>query len=393
MPLIKSKSQKAFSTNVEREMDAGKPKDQSLAIAYSVKRKAGAKKKMAEGGPVSAKTEKRPMPDQEANDAQEVSHNDSKKALVNSDWTQNPMIKRPKTQPLKHPSMAQSPVFKVKLRDHEDHLESELSPTSPKAQPEADYNEEQPDKSGPSVSALKMKRMAEGGDVKSNLSKQYEMKHANFSAAEHLEKSDDLKKGSASRKIHPDLSETRKKRADWHEQQASLKSPKYAEGGEINKEISMHDAEDDQVVYPAGLESDNDEMSPPEDEYMSNHFAQGGMAEGEIEEDHHASMTAAIMAKRAKMHDMIDSGAMDEDEAARMAEGGQVDIEMNAKEEPNSYYHQNEDAALKEKYDSDMTDVSQPMDSNEHGDSREMDAENKHDMISKIRMAMRRKQR
>lgn len=39
MPLIKSKSKKAFKENVRREMKAGKPKKQDLAIAYSVKRK------------------------------------------------------------------------------------------------------------------------------------------------------------------------------------------------------------------------------------------------------------------------------------------------------------------------------------------------------------------
>lgn len=44
---MKGKSKKAFSQNIETEMDAGKPKNQSLAIAYSLKRKA---KKMAEGG-------------------------------------------------------------------------------------------------------------------------------------------------------------------------------------------------------------------------------------------------------------------------------------------------------------------------------------------------------
>lgn len=52
MPLLKSKSKKAFSKNVATEMDAGKPQDQSLAIAYSMKRQA-AKKKMASGGQVS----------------------------------------------------------------------------------------------------------------------------------------------------------------------------------------------------------------------------------------------------------------------------------------------------------------------------------------------------
>ena len=40
MPLIKSKSKKAFSENIRREMEAGKPQKQSVAIAYSVKRKA-----------------------------------------------------------------------------------------------------------------------------------------------------------------------------------------------------------------------------------------------------------------------------------------------------------------------------------------------------------------
>jgi hypothetical protein len=50
-PLIKGKSKKSFSKNVETEMDAGKPKDQSLAIAYNLKRQAS-KKKMASGGKV-----------------------------------------------------------------------------------------------------------------------------------------------------------------------------------------------------------------------------------------------------------------------------------------------------------------------------------------------------
>lgn len=50
MPLIKSKSKKAFEHNLKAELAAGKPKDQALAIAYSTQRHAG--KKMAEGGEV-----------------------------------------------------------------------------------------------------------------------------------------------------------------------------------------------------------------------------------------------------------------------------------------------------------------------------------------------------
>lgn len=38
MPLIKSTSKKAFDENVSREIHAGKPQKQAVAIAYSVRR-------------------------------------------------------------------------------------------------------------------------------------------------------------------------------------------------------------------------------------------------------------------------------------------------------------------------------------------------------------------
>ena len=40
MPLIKSKSKQAFKKNVQKEVDAGKPVKQALAIAYSTQRAA-----------------------------------------------------------------------------------------------------------------------------------------------------------------------------------------------------------------------------------------------------------------------------------------------------------------------------------------------------------------
>lgn len=46
MPLIKSKSEKAFKKNISAEVKAGKPVKQAVAIAYSVKRAA----KKAKGG-------------------------------------------------------------------------------------------------------------------------------------------------------------------------------------------------------------------------------------------------------------------------------------------------------------------------------------------------------
>lgn len=44
MPLIKSTSAKAFKKNLGKEIGAGKPPAQAAAIAYSVQRKAAAKK-------------------------------------------------------------------------------------------------------------------------------------------------------------------------------------------------------------------------------------------------------------------------------------------------------------------------------------------------------------
>lgn len=40
MPLKHGKSEKAFKSNVKKEIEAGKPQKQALAIAYSVKREA-----------------------------------------------------------------------------------------------------------------------------------------------------------------------------------------------------------------------------------------------------------------------------------------------------------------------------------------------------------------
>lgn len=67
MPLIKSKSDKAFKSNIKAEVKAGKPVKQAVAIAYSTKRAA----KKAIGGSMRddddydapARTRYRPAPD------------------------------------------------------------------------------------------------------------------------------------------------------------------------------------------------------------------------------------------------------------------------------------------------------------------------------------------
>lgn len=44
MPLVKNASKSAFRKNIAAEIKAGKPPKQAAAIAYSVKRRAAAKK-------------------------------------------------------------------------------------------------------------------------------------------------------------------------------------------------------------------------------------------------------------------------------------------------------------------------------------------------------------
>ena len=45
MPLKSGKSRKAFEANIETEIAAGKPQKQAVAIAYSVQRRSGKKRR------------------------------------------------------------------------------------------------------------------------------------------------------------------------------------------------------------------------------------------------------------------------------------------------------------------------------------------------------------
>lgn len=363
MPLTKSPSKKAFKHNIEAEMSAGKPMDQSLAIAYDVKRR-NKRKKMAEGGKVdeSAKTEHRPMPEERDQDSKMVVKNSGKKPASHDSWTDNVTVaqaQKPSKTALKRPALKGSDAFSVRYKDEIDEdlkrMDS-MPPESPKAKMPARDEEAEPNRQGPKVHPMKM----------------------------------------------------------------------MAKGGQINKAISFLDSEEDHEEHPAGLESDNDMMGPDEDEYMANHFAEGGevdeddsassmsldklkagvqdllhpskpydvkiykaeggmIGEDELEEDHEDSISAAIMAKRRR--EAASSGASDEP-IGHYAEGGEVDLDENAIEAPNSFLRRNREI-LKENYDEGMDDLHQPEDSNEHGDEREMSEENEHDMVSAMRRRMK----
>jgi hypothetical protein len=49
MPLVKSKSKAAVGENIKRELAAGKPRQQAIAIALDVQRRAGGGKKRGKG--------------------------------------------------------------------------------------------------------------------------------------------------------------------------------------------------------------------------------------------------------------------------------------------------------------------------------------------------------
>lgn len=148
----------------------------------------------------------------------------------------------------------------------------------------------------------------------------------------------------------------------------------------INNLVPMEDAEEDMAMHPAHLEDDNDEMG--EKDAMDDHMemlAEGGMAEAdsidEEELEHASSLAAAIMAKR------------------KFAKGGEVDLDMNAEEEPNNEDDMSFEALKKENYDeADALDAAdQPDDSNEHSPEHDEEDVDDKNMVSAIRRKMKHK--
>lgn len=303
--------------------------------------------KYAQGGPVSAKTEARPMPGHE-----EMQKNPLPMSKMLDKPTEAQVISNNgrMVKPIKHPSMVQSPVFKVKLRSQEDDLMSSKAPAAPTEQPEHDDNEEGADRQGPPVHKMKM----------------------------------------------------------------------MASGGMINDEVSMHDAEEDEAIHPMSLESDDDQMAPHEEEFMSSKmpaYAEGGRIEpmDEEEMEHYDSMAAAIMAKRDRQAAMSNSEDDSQEHAElpkedhqedmpEFAKGGpikshpsiysddssEVDLSRNADEDANEEDQLSFNALRKENYDESdaLNKLDQPEDSNEHGDEREDRAENKLDKVDRIMSKM-----
>lgn len=355
MPLMKSKSKKAFEHNIEAEMHAGKPQDQALAIAYSVKKRAkkasggtvesgSPTMNYAEGGDISASNEKRPMPENRYNDSSEASRNSGNKPASQDSWTDRPTERQAvannsrRTMPIKHPKMVPSSVINARLRDQEDDLQSSAAPGSPDQQPARSMDEEDANKHGSDPDMAKPHTTAKA----------------------------------------------------------------YAEGGSINGEVSFHDAEEDRDPNMSPIRESY--MSPPEDEFMAGHFAEGGgielemMDQPEEEEhiDHDASVASAIMAKRRKFArggeimeeaDPIRShGSMDTHESA-----DQADLSRNADEDANEEDQASWMALRKENYSESagLDALDSPMDSAQKGHAEEDDHDRS--IVGAIRRKMKSK--
>lgn len=334
MPLIKSKSKKAFEKNISTEMEHGKPQDQALAIAYSVKRKA-AGKKMAKGGSVGYTKENDAMtgggggraggqmgPAEAANQSSGVH-----KIVPNYDRAHSE-VKHGRSEAGIDARQYAKPGAAMESRDraiekHQKVLEELRAMPKPKIQ-----------------------GLAQGGMVESSIIKPHRID------------------GLGRRVEQP----TKEQYMD--EEMA------YADGGEVRKnpsEMSVDNVVQGVKEMFGGAPKPKQIKDPG---MLHRKYAEGG----EVEDEHHDSIASAIMARKARMENGRYEHPGDE-----MLKEGEVDIDDNGKEMPNAYYHQNEEEVLEQNLDADMEDSKQPMDSNEHGDAREDATEDKHDMISKIR--------
>lgn len=150
MPLLKGK--KNIGRNIEVEQEAGKSPKQSLAIALSVSRRN--KKKMAKGGEITADTEKRPMPDDEHDDAKDIARTLPSKKV--SGWLDN------KKEAGNNPSVEDTEVDDSFVSDRRTSIDQASTP------------EEMRMKKGPSTDPKHVNadhlKMAEGGEVEEHYS-------------------------------------------------------------------------------------------------------------------------------------------------------------------------------------------------------------------------------
>jgi ribosomal 50S subunit-recycling heat shock protein len=392
MPLINSKSKKAFQKNVATEMEANPSPDkrkQNLAIAYSMKRKAAAKK-MAQGGKVneSAKTEHQPSTSELDHDMDMVARNHLKKALKESGWTDNSTVtdaQNPSPTALSQPAQRGSDAMAKRQNAHTDE-EKDFGDTIP---PETD-------RAQPNTRDDEHGASDEGSDV-SDMASEHSTGYKPYTWAK---ENDDTK------------------------EQASPKFKKVqslAKGGMPEMEPKDHDTElmerDDEAdledSLPPGAHGEQpksgydseeeDETAGPVDMEREHSNGREAYAEGE-------TVAEAIIKARHAAEQMAEGGEVDLDEdnegihqdladevLARKhlrdrahKNDGQSNLASASREADNEEDELSFDALKKENYsEASAIDFEQPEDSNEHSPEHEEEDVNDDDMVEFLRKKMK----
>lgn len=327
MPLMQSKSKKAFEHNMKSEMEAGKPKKQSLAIAYSIKRKP---KKMWGGG----STDPKPTPSPDTSTDKGLAS--IRKAFGGK--AHGGMLKRKKY----------ADGGKIPMSAQDERLEDQVA-----------------DAMTPEEMDMLKHQYARGGEVPAS------------AIDESMEDVDDMYKSESQDMI--------KRRAapsglpkNWQEEsmtgiddaytpeEMDMMRKKFSDGGELNPSLAMSRKVpgDDVEMQPKdhGMELYERE---DEDDIMGRMPPSGYGKQPPAAYDE--SPSEAIMRKR------------------KYADGGEVDLAWNAREDFNNEDQMSFNALRKENYSETpgLDQLDSPRDSNLHG--HELPDEDEYDMADSIR--------
>lgn len=363
MPLIKGRSKKAFNENVATEMDEGKPQKQALAIAFNTKR-AASKRKMAKGGQANPKLEESKKMPEHDHDA-ECGHYDKGGMCKYSQggmYAEGGEISNRYGAKPEQDNQSMSAVLKENYpRPSEDEYLSDKwsEGSAPRRKPDDERLPEDEYMAG---------HFADGGEVNSQ------------SRKPPMDKLDSMRHRNTLRDI-------------YHPKTSSSMSDRYGSRPEETTEPRVPSRKADDRRLPedeymsrnmsAGEESEGRRRydRPSEYDYMGSYATHGGSDRGDFSETDYDQ-------QNYKANSIAEEIMRRKEDPKKMADGGEVDLEANSEEDPNYYYDLNDDAAGAEQYDDGQI-SEQPSDSNETGDSREMDSENQHDHIDEIRRRMK----
>lgn len=233
MPLIQSKSKKALKENIATEMEAHpEKKSQDLAIAYSIQRR-NKKKKMAQGGEISAADEKRPMPEDEHADKAMAARNSGAEAPKKASWIDDTWS----SQASESKSKASSDIELSAQNGSMDGIDDAVTPEE--------------------MDMIRRHRMAKGGMAKQHANESSESSplspHKEMSLEDIAQRMNELER-KRDMLAHGGMPKDEDRESSDMIQRLIDKRQKYAEGGEV-ADVSRNADEDhnfeDQVSFDA----------------------------------------------------------------------------------------------------------------------------------------------